>query len=106
VTPSTLLNNGTTPIITLVRKNDIEYIDAYRKVVTDFDLLKEIKLTDVQGRNVLHYARKPEIINLFVKLGVDVNAKDKLGFTPLYYAKQGDLLSGCVEALVKAGAKE
>lgn len=51
---------------------------------------------DSQNRTLLHYASltswntKPETVELLINNGFDVHAKDKIGYTPLHYAADGD----------------
>lgn len=56
------------------------------RVVEDLiDLGYNINVVDMNGRNILHYTRVPDIITLFVQKGIDINAADFDGNTPLLY---------------------
>jgi ankyrin repeat protein len=56
-------------------------------------------------------APNPNVIQHLIKLGVDVNAKDRYGWTPLHYAARKksqaadpSLSTACVKLLIDAGA--
>ncbi len=51
-----------------------------------------------------HYKRDPRIIKLLIDKGLDVNARDRLGHTPLLSHIQSNN-AACVELLVKAGVR-
>ena len=61
-----------------------------------------------RGSTVLHYAAKgyPRVLSLLVEAGVNVNAANESGYTPLHWAARGDFRSStdCLEVLLKAGA--
>ena len=60
------------------------------------------------GITVLHLAAKgyPRVVSLLVEEGVNVNAANGSGYTPLHWAARGDFRSStdCLEVLLKAGA--
>jgi len=58
------------------------------------------KEKDKLGRTPLHYARSPEVVQALVRAGADVNARDILLWTPLHEARSSE----AVQALSNAGA--
>ena len=47
-----------------------------------------VNTTNAMGRAPLHAARSVEAANLLIANGGHVNARDKLGQTPLYHARE------------------
>ncbi|KAJ6254865.1 ankyrin repeat and protein kinase domain-containing protein [Anaeramoeba flamelloides] len=59
-----------------------------------------------EGKLALHFAcniGRPDIVELLIKHGADVDAMSTAGFTPLYYAIESGFV-GCVEMLLKHNA--
>ncbi|VEH67539.1 Ankyrin repeat [Rodentibacter pneumotropicus] len=54
-------------------------------------------------RSLLYFHPSVDIIELFIKLGIDVNAQDIYGMTPLHYAMRGKNVDAAI-ALLNAGA--
>ncbi|SHN68097.1 ankyrin repeat domain-containing protein [Desulfovibrio litoralis] len=93
--------DGNTPFLMIAKSSDIprtrfEADDDYKKGVTErqkavkFLLANgaDIKATDNKGRNPLHSLSNARVLSkpdleLFIKAGVDINARDKDGNTPL-----------------------
>lgn len=71
-----------------------------------------------EGDNLLHvalcgitYSPIPNVVQHLINLGVDVNAKDRCGWTPLHYSARPkgqhadpSLSTACVKLLIEAGA--
>lgn len=102
--------NGETPLM--------EALSNHKTGKADFLLQKkpDLKIKDKDGNNLLYKAvkglfgsakKRPEQLDLIkrlIKKGVDVNAKNKSGHTPLYEASYWDENKDAAELLVKAGA--
>lgn len=68
----------------------------------------DVNAVDAYQDSILHVAVRmnhPAVVELLLDKGADVNAKDQRGFTPMYYAKSGDL-GKIVDMLRKHGARE
>lgn len=63
----------------------------------------KVLTTDKKGRTALHTVKCPEVIELLVKEGLDVNEKDEEGKTPMHYAAEGH--PEVIEKLKKLGAR-
>ena len=100
-------------------KDDIEMQIARADRQGDIDFLKKVflikkhadilKVTENSWWNYLHLALNvpsmtpPETVQFYVDNGVDVNAQDGSGATPLHYAVHGNNIEA-VKILLKAGA--
>ncbi|XP_064599601.1 ankyrin repeat domain-containing protein 50-like [Liolophura sinensis] len=72
-----------TPIILACRKNDTELAKWLIKKGAN------VRLTDVYGRNSLHYAAwnyNQELVRLLLSHRLDVNGRDFSGWSPIHYA--------------------
>jgi ankyrin repeat protein len=65
-------------------------------------------MTESSGINLLHWAviaNRPQIVPILASAGVNVNAQDEHGFTPVMYAATIDFGDTTVlRAILKAGA--
>ena len=60
----------------------------------------DIEARDKNGLTPLHYSESAEVVNALLNAGADIEARDKNGLTPLYYAEFTEV----VNALLNAGA--
>ncbi|XBS71764.1 ankyrin repeat domain-containing protein [Acerihabitans sp. KWT182] len=79
-------------MFSLVDKDDFHSINILRLINTDYFLIKE----DKTDNNLLHYAvqrQRSDICDILLKIKtVDINARNKQGYTPLHYAiKNNDI---------------
>ena len=101
-----LLVRGAIPFAALAQAVTFGYPDIVRLLISAG---APAELTESSGINLLHWAaiaNRPAVIPALVEAGVDINAQDGSGFTPLMYAATidfGDTAS--LRALLKAGAK-
>ena len=63
-----------------------------------------VKNTDDFACSALHYASEPEAIQALIKAGGEVNAKSKMGFTPMHCLLLNDGSVESIESFLKAGA--
>jgi len=81
------------------------YPDAVQMLI---DAGAHAKVTESSGINMLHWAAiadRPQVIPVLAGAGIDINAQDEHGFTPLMYAATIDFGDTRVaEALLHAGA--
>ncbi|KAL6713255.1 hypothetical protein ACLMJK_008720 [Lecanora helva] len=91
-------NEGTTPLMVAVeegRQSAMEFI-----VAAGADVHK----VDTEGRTALHLARtKPKCMSVLLAHGSKINARDKYGFTLLYWAVQ-NVEASAVRFLLENGA--
>jgi ankyrin repeat protein len=59
--------------------------------------------TRINNQNLLHFAGSKEVAELLIAKGVDVKAKDALGFTPLHFAAGYDRIE-VAQTLIAKGA--
>lgn len=64
----------------------------------------DVKQEDESGRTYLHYVKSPEIIDLLLAAGADINAQNPAGYTPLLSAFNKRAMS-VATALIERGAK-
>ena len=55
-------------------------------------------------RNAASSNLSPAVLEVLLKAGADVNAKDKVGMTPLHWAAANNPSPAVLEVLLKAGA--
>jgi ankyrin repeat protein len=94
---------GETPLMTAVKSMNTAIVDELLKRGID------PRRPGVAGQNVLHVLPgKPEevepLVDRFLALGVDINKRDSLGKTPLYYACTKSRALELVKLLVSKGA--
>lgn len=73
-------------LFTLVRNNNVDAVDDRLNEELDLE-----DLTDGYGRTLMHWASSPEMIDLLVEYGFQIDAVDENDDTPLLLAiKEGD----------------
>lgn len=81
--PNCTDDQGNTPLITAVLKNNMEIVDALIQANADLDIKNN------SGSTALSYAisnEKTEIVDRLIQANVNVDLPDNSGNTPLYYA--------------------
>ncbi|WP_420354222.1 ankyrin repeat domain-containing protein [Rodentibacter pneumotropicus] len=92
-------------IVEAYANNDLELLEDIfvRKKIADPLLVTDMEKWNYLHRSLLYFHPSVDIIELFIKLGIDVNAQDIYGMTPLHYAMQGKNVDAAI-ALLNAGA--
>ena len=78
-------NNDSGNILEAVMKNDCKYIINFLESDGDLNIIDEKKET------LLHKASRNnhfEVVDILIKFGLDINAKNRYGDTPLHLAVQ------------------
>ncbi|MCA8992283.1 MAG: ankyrin repeat domain-containing protein [Planctomycetaceae bacterium] len=85
-----------------------EEVDRVSELISTCDNVNQT--TDDDEWNLLHFALQgvvggadASLVQLLISSGVDVEAADRLGWTPLHFAVRNGC-SACVSALINAGA--
>lgn len=92
----------------IVESNFNNDLQLLRKIFLENKLADIKKITSLDKWNYLHrilcYSEpKVELVKFYIDNGVDVNAQDIYGMTPLHYALRGKNIDAAI-ALLKAGA--
>ncbi|NBH74972.1 ankyrin repeat domain-containing protein [Rodentibacter pneumotropicus] len=92
-------------IVEAYANNDLELLEDIfvRKKIADPLLVTDMEKWNYLHRSLLYFHPSVDIIELFIKLGIDVNAQDIYGMTPLHYAMRGKNVDAAI-ALLNAGA--
>lgn len=80
VDPNSVLPNGVT-ILSIAAQNNAA--DAV-KLLLEFKA--DVHRENSDGTRPIHFARSKEVMEIMIHAGADVNAKDKMGGTPLFFA--------------------
>jgi cytohesin len=96
--PMAKTNDGNTPLLISCRKESYEC--AKLLVDAGADLMERYN----GNKTLLHEGAGAELIEFLIKKGLNVNAKDDLGRTPLHYLSMNDFHTKEIKLLIKAGA--
>lgn len=94
---------GVTPLLYAAEESELSMIKLLATTVTKAD----IEHVDYKARTVLHYAAmnwNKGVCQYFIDKGLDTNAKDREGMTPLHHACGRHKYEN-IQALLQAGAK-
>ncbi|HDL2090878.1 TPA: ankyrin repeat domain-containing protein, partial [Mannheimia haemolytica] len=92
----------------IVEANSNDNINFLNEVFLDKKVADIKKITDFDKWNYLHrilcyFNPSVELVRFYISNGLDVNAQDKYGMTPLHYAMRAKNVDAAI-ALLNAGA--
>ena len=85
----------------------VNHVEIVRLLVTEGGA--DVEATHVNGMTALHIAvirQHIEVVRLLIASGVDVNAKDSKGWTPLHWARSVEIARLLVESGANIEAKD